>query len=116
MLVCSAFTDVPWMKLKLRRYFTFFSSSFRIFSVTPFSRWTSCPASPRLFTSSICATFGRGTCKSGRLGHDCLLNFLDPPAESQADEREQWDRHREGWDDAPMHAKRVHHYEHETHE
>ncbi len=53
MLVRSRFTDVPWMKLRLRRYFTFFSSSFRIRAVTPLRRAISCCPRPRLFTSSM---------------------------------------------------------------
>ena len=53
MLVRSALTAVPWMKLRLRRYFTFFSSSFRIFAVVPLRRAISCWPSPRLFTSSM---------------------------------------------------------------
>src|ERR1700687_838544 len=53
MLVRKVLTAVPWMKLKLRKYFTFLSSSFRILSVIPLRRLTSCWAKPRLFTSSI---------------------------------------------------------------
>ncbi len=53
MLVRSRFTAVPWMKLRLRRYRTFFSSSFRILPVVPLSRVISCWPRPRLFTSSM---------------------------------------------------------------
>ena len=53
MLVRRKFTAVPWMKLRLRRYFTFFSSSFRILPVVLFSRSISCCPSPRLLTSSM---------------------------------------------------------------
>ena len=53
MEVRSAFTEVPWMKLRLRRYFTFFNSRSRIFAVVLFKRLISCCARPRLFTSSI---------------------------------------------------------------
>ena len=53
MLVRRKLTAVPWMKLRLRRYRTFFSSSLRIFPVVPLSRSISCWPSPRLFTSSM---------------------------------------------------------------
>ena len=53
MLVRSALTTVPWMKLRLRMYRTFFSSSWRILPVVLLSRAISCGASPRLFTSSM---------------------------------------------------------------
>ena len=44
---------MPWIKLRLLMYFTFFSSSLRIFSVVALSRTTSWSARPRLFTSSM---------------------------------------------------------------
>ena len=42
MLVRRKLTAVPWTKLRLRRYRTFFSSSARILPVVALSRATSC--------------------------------------------------------------------------
>ena len=53
MLVRKAFTTVPWMNDRLRRYRTFLSSRTRIFWVVALSREISCAARPRLFTSSM---------------------------------------------------------------
>ena len=53
MLVRRKLTVVPWMKLRLRRYFTFFSSSFRILPVVALRRAISCWPRPRLLTSSM---------------------------------------------------------------
>ena len=112
MLVRSRFTDVPWMKLRLRRYFTFFSSSFRIFARRPVeARDFLLPEPQALHQLDVAQRLGRRSGQRRRFRDDDLLDLFDAPAEHRAEHAE--DRHRQEIDrrDQPVHAERVDHHE-----
>ena len=82
MLLRKKLTEVPWTKLRLRRYRTFFSSSSRIFPVVLLSRWISCWASPKGFYQfDITQRLRGGSCQGGGFRHNDLLYLFDLTAE-----------------------------------
>jgi hypothetical protein len=58
--------------------------------------------------------FGRGPREGRGLGHDHLLDVLDPPAQDRAQPPEQWHRQEVGRGDHPVDAERVDHHEHDS--
>ena len=78
------------MKLRLRRYFTFFSSSLRILPVMPFSRIDFLlRQTEALDQFNVAEGFcGRSRERRG-FGDDGLLNFFDIAAEHRTDDAEQ---------------------------
>ena len=94
MLVRRKLTAVPWMKLRLRRYGTFFSSSFRIFCVVAVQpRDLLLPEPEALHQLDVAQRLGRRSGQRRRLGDDHLLDLLDAAAQHRAEDAEE--RHRQ---------------------
>ena len=112
MLVRSRFTAVPWMKLRLRRYLTFFSSSFRIFAGRAVEARDLLLSEPEaLHQLDVAQRLGRRSGQRRRLRDDHLLDLLDAAAQDRAEHAEHRHRQEVHRRDEPVHAERVDHHE-----
>ena len=95
MLVRRKLTVVPWMKDRLRRYFTFLSSSARILPVVALRRATSWSARPRLFDQlDVAERLGGRAGERRRLVDDLLLDDLDLARQHRGERADERDRER----------------------
>ena len=112
MLVRRKFTDVPWMKLRLLRYRTFFSSRLQDFTGRPVETIDLLLRQPEALDElDVAKRLGRRSGQRRRFPYDDLLDLFDPAAQNGTEHSQNRHRQEVRWRNQPVHAEGIDHHE-----